>query len=132
MSRPRRLPPAGGFTIIEIIITLTLGLTLAAMLVVTTDRMYTHSPMGLFDLETQYGLLQEMEDLTGEYRGRIEAGTLDLPSMLAGWTTTDSDVTMSYQTVSVTDTGNAYTVGASVYKVTMTNGDCTVRAYFTQ
>ncbi len=138
MSRPVNVaspsPPhgRGGFTLIEIIITLTLGLTLAAMLVVTTDRMYTMSPMGQHDLDTQYDLLLEMEDLTGEYRGRIDAGTLNLSNLLSGWTPTNAGVTLSYQTVNVSDTGGAYAVGADVYQVTMTNGNHSISAYFTQ
>ena len=129
-ASPRTL--RNGFTLIEVIIMLTLGLTLAAMLVVTTDSMFTKSPMGQHDLDTQYELLQEMEDLTGEYRTRIEAGTLTLATLLSGWTPTDAAVTMNYAAVNVSDTGGTYTVGSTVYKVTMANGNHSISAYFTE
>jgi len=138
VNAAHRIPAANGdgftpgFTLIELIITLTLGLTLAVMLVVTTGRMYTLSPMGLHDLDTQYELLLEMEDLTGEYRSRIEAGTLDLSSLMSGWTTSGAGVTLTYAQVAVADTGAAYTVGTDVYKVTMAEGDHSISAYFTE
>lgn len=121
-----------GFTLVEVIVTLTLGLTLATMLVVTTNKMYTMSPMSQHDLDTQYELLLEMEDLTGDYRSRIDAGTLDLSALLAGWTVTAAGVSMNYAQVAVADTGATYSVGTAVYKVTMSENGLSLSAYFTE
>lgn len=118
-----------GFTLIEMIAALTIGLLVATVLI-ELGFFLKHNPNALLMVGTQYATLQELERVTGEYRHEIENGDLDLNSLLGGWTT-ENGVTMSQETISVGSSDGSFTFH-NVRKVTMTKDGQAVHAYFTE
>ena len=67
-----------GFTLIEVIITITLIAIAAALFVAYIGTSFTQSPVAAGMVSKQYALIQEMEIITSRYRQEISSGTLDL------------------------------------------------------
>jgi len=69
-----------GFTLIEVIITVTLIAIAAAMFVAYMGTSLTQSPVSSGLVAKQYALIQEMELITSQYRQEINDGAFDLDS----------------------------------------------------
>ncbi|MDH3392511.1 MAG: prepilin-type N-terminal cleavage/methylation domain-containing protein [Desulfobulbaceae bacterium] len=67
-----------GFTLIEIIVTLTLGAILGAMLIPFLTTALTKSGMPAAHLKETLALQTTMENITADYRNRFLGGTLPL------------------------------------------------------
>lgn len=128
--RARRAAP--GFTLVELIVIFVVGAVLAVM--VTT---LAHETMPHFGNETviqvdrQYDLLREIERLQAAYRQQIEAGTLNLDTLLSGWTP-GGPVTISVSTQTVSAAGGGFTFSTAVRKVRFTCGDYVMYSYFAE
>lgn len=70
-----------GFTLIEVIVTVTIAAIAATLLMVLANSL-PQSTMSVGLVAKQYALIQQMEEITSEYRKALDAGsgTLDLVS----------------------------------------------------
>jgi prepilin-type N-terminal cleavage/methylation domain-containing protein len=129
-------PHNGGFTLIEVIVTLVIAAIMGTMLVTLMGKNLTGSavPVGL--VGDQYKIVQEMEKITSEYRELIKStGTLDLSAFNTHIRTTHSYVDLTATSLSdtfLTSGGSAYTTSSSILRVALRSGDQTLQAFFTQ
>lgn len=124
-----RRPAPRGFTLLEMTIALVIGL-FVSILLMELGFFVKNNPEALSMVDTQYETLREMERITGEYRNRLEQGTLNLDSMLSNWSASNG-VTVSEETVSITSTDGSVTF-SGVRKVHVTKDGQTFTAYFTE
>ena len=122
-KRPR------GFTLIEVLATLVIGL-LVSTLLIELGFFLKHNPEALSMVDTQFATMREMEKVVGEYRNELDDGTLNLNSLLNNWTT-EQGVTMNQETVSVSSTDGSFTF-SNVRRVRMIKNGQAVTAYFTE
>jgi prepilin-type N-terminal cleavage/methylation domain-containing protein len=115
-----------GFTLIEIIITLTLIAIAGALFVAYMGKSFTQSPVSSGMVAQQYALIQQMELITAKYRNDIRQETLNLGDFKT-YVDAIPGATTSYSQLS----SGAYTT-QQVLVVTLTDGDQTVMSIFTQ
>ena len=116
-----------GFTLIEVIITVTLIAIAAAMFVAYIGTSFTQSPASSSMVAKQYALIQQMEIITSQYRQEISNETLDLTSFKAY---VDANPYIDSSNL-VTLNSGSYTT-QQVLAVTLKDGDQTVMSIFTQ
>ena len=125
---------SGGFTLIEVIITLLVMAIVATMLVsvMGTNLTKSASPVGM--VGDQYKTVEQMEMLTSQYRQQIQNGTLNLASFKATYVDTNTTyvdtATTGFYTLTSTTGGTTYT-SQQVLLVTLKDGDQFVQAVFT-
>ena len=118
-----------GFTLIEVIITVTLIAIAAAMFVAYMGTSLTQSPVSSGMVAKQYALIQEMELITSQYRQEISNETLDLTSFKAY---VDNNYMPHIDSSNlVTLNSGSYTT-QQVLAVTLKDGDQTIMSIFTQ
>ena len=125
---------SGGFTLIEVIITLVVMAIVATMLVSVMGTNLTKSAAPVGMVGDQYKIVEQMETLTSQYRQQIQSGTLNLASFKATYVDTNTylDPLNPPQFVYLTSTtgGTTYT-SQQVLLVTLKDGDQFVQAVFT-
>jgi type II secretory pathway pseudopilin PulG len=118
---------SSGFTLIEVIVIITVMAVAAALFASYMGTAFTKSPASAAMVSKQYQLIQQMEIITNKYRQQLKEGTLNL--------CTDSETQTSFKTEvlslgSVVDAANTYcqpyTLGTieitDVLLVTLTDG----------
>jgi prepilin-type N-terminal cleavage/methylation domain-containing protein len=127
-----------GFTLIEVIITLTVMAIACTMVIIYIGTSFNQSavPAGL--VGRQYALIQQMEVITSEYRNRLSNGTLSLATFKSNYIDTNSVLYVDSGNTyikSINSSGNTYTTG-NVLLVTLTNSMSsytqTLQSIFTQ
>ena len=125
---------SGGFTLIEVIITLVVMAIVATMLVSVMGPNLTKSAAPVGMVGDQYKTVEQMEMLTSQYRQQIQNGTLNLASFKATYVDTNTAYvdTANTQLLNLTSTtgGTTYT-SQQVLLVTLKDGDQFVQAVFT-
>lgn len=121
-----------GFTLIEVIITMTLIAIAAAMFVAYMGTSLTQSPVSSGMVAKQYKLIQQMELITSAYRQEIEKPTPNLGSFktahIDGKPYVDAANTGFKKLVS--ESGGYQT--QDVLVVILKDGDQTIMSIFTQ
>jgi prepilin-type N-terminal cleavage/methylation domain-containing protein len=131
-------PHNGGFTLIEVIVTLVIAAIMGTMLVTLMGKNLTGSAVPVNLVGDQYKIVQEMEKITSEYREEIKNGTLtDLATFRTNHVNNKNYVdaaTTGLVTLTGTKSGAAdiTTSPSSILRVTLRSGDQTLQAYFTQ
>ena len=116
-----------GFTLIEVIITITLIAVAAALFVSYMGTSFTQSPVSSGMVAKQYALIQQMELITSEYRQEINEGTLNLDNFK---TYIDANYGTASTEKTTLDSGTYIT--QEFLQVTLTDGDQTMISIFTQ
>jgi len=117
-----------GFTLIEVIITIVIMAIAAAVSVAYFGKSFTGSAMQAGLVKKQYALIQSMEEITSDYRRRVDAG-MDA----AGWTEFQTFCTATARcTCTPSTTIGSYTTAAQHLQVTCVDGDQNLFAIFTQ
>jgi len=119
-----------GFTLIEIIVTLTLISITAAIMFPVLGTNLIKSPEPITRINTQYLLIQEMDKWTGLYRSAIENNTLDISSFKLN---IDNNANYLDNTTYINSfNGGAYTTQGTNKNlmVTLKQGDQTLYALF--
>lgn len=121
-----------GFTLIEVIITMTLIAIAAAMFVAYMGTTLTQSPVSSGMVAKQYALIQQMELITSAYRREIEKSTPNLENFktthIDGKPYVDAANTRFEKLDSESDD---YTT-QDVLVVILKDGDQTIMSIFTQ
>jgi prepilin-type N-terminal cleavage/methylation domain-containing protein len=121
-----------GFTLIEIIITITLIAIAAALFVAYLGTGFTKSPVSSGLVQSQYALIQEMELITIQYRNELNNGTLDLTNFKTSYVDINPYVDAPNTLLTTfTSTSGTYTT-QQVLQVTLKNGDQALVSIFTQ
>lgn len=118
-----------GFTLIEVIVAITLIAVAAALFVSYLGTSLTKSPVPAGLVRNQYILIEEMELITNQYRQQLNNGTLT--TLAAFQTYIDTNYVGSANTLLTTLTSGTYTT-QQVLQVTLTNGQQTLLSIFTQ
>lgn len=127
-----------GFTLIEVIVAITLIAVAAALFVTYLGTSLTKSPVPAGLVRNQYGLIEQMELFNNQYRQQIDIATGTLATDLATFKTTYIDgkpfVDAGNTTIiNMTSNGSpGYTTQNTVLIVTLKNGDQTLQTIFTR
>jgi prepilin-type N-terminal cleavage/methylation domain-containing protein len=128
---------SNGFTLIEVIVTLTIMAIAAALLVSFMGTSFTQSPASAGLVNKQYQLIQQMEILTSNYRQALPIADL------CTFKTTYVD-NLQIDGKSIVDAANtsctfplssisgAYTTTQTVLLVTLTDGQQKLQSIFTK
>ena len=116
-DQPRR-DGSSGFTLIEVIVMITLGGLIASLIVPFIGTALTRSGEPINELAELYQIQQVMEKIAVDYRKRVMDDTLDLNTFQADPT---QDFAASETQALITDTG--VTVSATFIDYYDTNGD---------
>jgi len=115
-----------GFTLIEVIITIVMMAIAAAVSVAYFGTSFTGSAGQAAQVQEQYALIQLMEEITSDYRNRVDAG-MDA----AGWTAFQGYCSARCTCNSSSTIGTDSTARPHL-QVTCAHGDQNVFAIFTQ
>lgn len=128
-----------GFTLIEVIVILTMMAIAAALFASYMGKSFTQSPASAGLVNKQYQIIQQMEIITSIYRQALQTGggTVDLctnPATSFKKVNVDGQAFVDAANTScrtLTDTTSAYITG-NVLLVTLTDGQQTLQSIFTQ
>lgn len=115
-----------GFTLIEVIITITLIAIAATLFVAYISTSFTQSPVSSGMVAKQYALIANMEKITSEYRTELNEGTLT-----ANWSEF-TEYCSQICTCVETDQIGTYNTAQDHLQVTCSEEDQSVFAIFTQ
>ncbi|PKN89197.1 MAG: hypothetical protein CVU51_01425 [Deltaproteobacteria bacterium HGW-Deltaproteobacteria-1] len=115
-----------GFTLIEVIIVIVVMAIAAVAFLAYFGRSFTGSAIQAEQVKKQYALIQRMEEITSDYRMRVDAG-MDV----AQWTAFQASCSARC-TCTLSTTIGTYTTAAQHLQVTCVDGDQNVFAIFTQ
>jgi len=118
-----------GFTLIEIVVAMVMGLLLC-VLALQLSNVLSRTSDSVADVELQYETIREMERIVSEYRHEIQEDDLDLDSLLSHWAP-DGGVDIANETVSVSSTDGSLSF-SGVRKVRLSKGGQSITAYFTE
>jgi len=129
-----------GFTLIEIIITLTVMAIAATMaLTYTGGTSFTQSAVPAGQVSSQYKLIQQMEVITNSYRQALEAGGGTIADLCAfklasvdGKEFVDTTPANTRCDFPMSDISGAYTTTQIVLLVTLTDGQQKLQSIFTK
>lgn len=125
----RRTRP--GFTLLEIILTLIVGLSLCALLA-QVGYQAAATPGSSFILDNEFDAIQEAEQITAEYRKRLDQDTLNLDSLLDNWSAAQG-VSIQVDTIGVSSEDGSFSFSnATVRRVRITKNGQTITTYFTE
>ena len=128
-ARPLRKRSAKGFTLLEIIIAMVIGLWVSALLV-QINSILNGGADTIALLDAQYEAMGELERFTDTYRANLDSDTLNLDSLINSWATENS-VTVDSSTITVSSTDGSLSF-SGIRKVVMTKDGQTITAYFTE
>ncbi|PKN77503.1 MAG: hypothetical protein CVU52_00035 [Deltaproteobacteria bacterium HGW-Deltaproteobacteria-10] len=120
---------SNGFTLIEVIIIMTIMAIAAAMFVSTMGTSFTQSPASAGLVNKQYQLIQKMEIITSVYRKELQEGTLNLNTFKT-YIDTNYSGYASTQLMTISDSTSTFTTN-NVLLVTLTDGDQKLQSIFT-
>jgi prepilin-type N-terminal cleavage/methylation domain-containing protein len=125
-----------GFTLIEVIVILTIMAIAAALSVnYMGSKSFTQSPASAGLVNKQYQLIQQMEIITSKYRQALQSGsgTVNLCTFKTGNVDGQEfvDTANTSCTFQLTGTSGTYTI-QNVLLVTLTDGQQTLQSIFTQ
>jgi prepilin-type N-terminal cleavage/methylation domain-containing protein len=119
-----------GFTLVEVIITILILAIAAAAFVTYFGKAFTGSAIPAGQVQSQYRLIEQMEEITAEYRRRLDLGTLELETF------TNDYVDPKLNNPSTATFGHlnagAFTTQSPVLQVTLKDGDQTLFSVFTE
>ena len=99
-----------GFTLIEVIITITLFALVAAMIAPFMGTMMTRSSEPVVYVQESLAIGQVMANLMADYKKEVDADTLDLDTFKTTWDGyTESGVTVDVTFIDFPETGGVYT-----------------------
>lgn len=120
-----------GFTLLEVILSLVVGLALCALLA-QIGYQAASTPESMFILDVGYDTIQEAEKLTAEYRERIDEDNLDLDNLLNNWAA-GQNVDIQVDTIGVSSTDGGFTFSnAVIRRVRISKDGQTLTTYFTE
>ena len=122
-----------GFTLIEVIIAITIMAIDAAAVVAIYGKAFTGSAVPAGDVKYQYQLIQQMELITSQYRNEITNNTLFSLATFKSTYVDGKQYVDSAHTglVTLPSSDGTYTT-ANVLKVTLTDGKQTLMSIFTE
>ena len=112
----------GGFTLIEVIVTIVILAIAATAFVAYFSRAFTGSAVPAGQVQRQYALIQKMETVTAQYRQALATGTLNLAAIPCP----------EGCVCSITNTLPGYTTATNHLQMTCSDGEQSVFAIFTQ
>jgi prepilin-type N-terminal cleavage/methylation domain-containing protein len=123
-----------GFTLIEVILTITIMAVAAALFVTYLGASFTQSSLPAGLVSNQYNLIQQMELFNNQYRQQINnaSGTLatDLATFKTGFI--DGQPFVDTGTIVNMTSNGGYTTQNTVLIVTLRNDDQTLQTIFTR
>ena len=120
---------AAGFTLVEIIIAMVIGLWVCTLLV-QINTILEGGVDTLSILDAQYEVMGDLERFTNEYRTKLDEDSLDLDSLINSWTS-QNGASIQTSTISVSSTDGSLSF-SGIRKVEMTKNGQTITAYFTE
>lgn len=118
-----------GFTLIEVIVAITLIAIAAGLFVSYLGTSLTKSPVPAGLVRDQYGLIERMELITNQYRQQLNNGTLTLAAF-------KTYIDINFAGIATTSIASLPPSGTyttqPVLQVTLTNGQQTLLSIFTQ
>ncbi|BBD08526.1 type II secretion system protein [Desulfovibrio ferrophilus] len=129
MTKTRPLRQRTGFTLLEVVLALVIGLSMC-LLLIQVGNILKMGPQTVSMVDVQYDTMREVEQLVSEYREELSEDSLNLNSLLSNWAS-DNDVTITTQTISVGATDGSYTF-SNVRQVQMSKNGQSITAYFTE
>lgn len=118
-----------GFTLLEVILALVIGLSMCTLLV-QIGQILEQGPQTVEMVDRQYDVLREAESMISEYREELEEDNLDLSTLLDTWSS-DNGVAVSSETVTVSAADESYTF-SNVRRITLSKDGQSVSIYLTQ
>jgi prepilin-type N-terminal cleavage/methylation domain-containing protein len=132
------MKPSKGFTLIEVIVIITIMAIAAALLASYMGKSFTQSPASAGLVNNQYKLIQQMEKITSNYRQALQTGggTLDLcTNPVTSFKAVNVDgqpfVDAANTSCTFTLTSGTYTTRSALL-VTLTDGQQKLQSIFTQ
>jgi prepilin-type N-terminal cleavage/methylation domain-containing protein len=127
----------GGFTLIEVIVTLVIAAIMGTMLVSLMGTNLLKSALPVSLVGGQYKIIQEMEKITSRYREEIKNPTaFNINTFKTTYVDTNAYVDAANTgllTLTGKRTGSAdITTSSAILRVTLRSGDQSVQAFFTQ
>jgi prepilin-type N-terminal cleavage/methylation domain-containing protein len=123
-----------GFTLIEVIVIMTIMAIAAALFASYMGKSFTQSPASVGLVTSQYQLIQKMEIITGKYRQALptDGSTLDLCAFKAANVDGQQfvDTANTSCVYPITDTTGTYTTRNALL-VTLTDGQQKLQSIFT-
>ncbi len=129
-----------GFTLIEVIIIMTIMAIAAAMFVSTMGTSFTQSPASAGLVNKQYQLIQKMEIITSNYRQALPIADLcafktanidnNVNLQIDGKSTVDNDNTSCH--FPLASISGSYTTTQEVLLVTLTDGQQKLQSIFSK
>lgn len=126
-----------GFTLIEIIVTLILVAITGVVMFPVLRTNLTRSVVPVTRLDSQYQLIQEMDQLTARYRDEILNDSLNITTFKSTYVDTSAFVdagNTGFVGVGQITGSNGYTNQSSnnILRVTLADGDLRLVTYFTE
>lgn len=129
-----------GFTLIEVIVAITMIAIAAALFISYLGKSFTQSPLPAGLVSNQYSLIQQMELFNNQYRQQLVLNNalpvitlIDLAAFKATYIDGKPFVDAANTTITnMTSNGSGYTTVNTVLVVTLVNGQQTLQTIFTQ
>ncbi len=133
ISSPRRTQPQG-FTLLELILVLIIGVSLS-MLLIQISHISIQGTDAPTNIKDRFLVLQEAEKLNSDYRDALEAededgDDLDLSTLLSSFEPSNS-VTKSITSMTITSTDNTITF-SGLQRARLTKDGQSFNLYFTE
>ena len=119
---------SSGFTLIEVIVIMTIMAIAAAMFVSSMGTSFTQSPASAVLVNKQYQLIQQMEIITSKYRQALPIA--DLCSFKTSYVDGQPFVDAANTSCTYTLTSGTFTTRSALL-VTLTDGNQTLQSIFT-
>lgn len=123
-----------GFTLIEVIVTIVIMAIAATVFMTYFGSTFTGSAKQAGLVQKQYVLIQEMEEITSDYRREItnNPSSFTLAAFKSDYVDTMSNVDNTKTgLIQLPNTSGSY-ITQTVLRVTLVNGDQTLMSIFTQ
>jgi type II secretory pathway pseudopilin PulG len=125
-----------GFTLIEVIVTLILIAITGVMMLPVLRTNLTKSAVPVSRLDSQYQLIQEMDQLTARYRDEILADSLNINTFKSTYVDTsgfvDAGNTGFVGVGQITGSNGYISQATSILRVTLVDGEQQLVTYFSE